>query len=108
MPSAEFTNLSYEQYLKHIKSKVNINSNVLESDEAMEDSSDDINLVYFTDKHFESEVEYHIHNSRPELKTQNVNISDIAFLKSDNRYFLYLITKETHAHKSSYADIFQG
>jgi hypothetical protein len=97
---------SYEQYLKHIKSKVIINSNVLESDEAMEDSSDDVNLVYFTDKHFESEVEYH--NSRPELKTQNVNISDIAFLKSDNRYFLYLITKETHAHKSSYADIFQG
>lgn len=40
-----------------------------------------------------------------ELKAQNVNIGEVAWLYRDNRYIYYLVTKENYWHKPTYDSI---
>ncbi|KAJ8914119.1 hypothetical protein NQ315_016194, partial [Exocentrus adspersus] len=89
----------YTTYLNEIERK--INENITDTDNPADKNT---NIIYFTDKHFTVPIDYH--SSQHELIAQEPEIRDIAYLKSDDTYFIYLVTRETQYHRSDYKDIF--
>lgn len=94
----------YKNYLKEIENNSINNDLIVDSDKNLNDALKEENIVYLTDREFSNNVEFH--NSVYELKAQDPQIHNIAYLKSDGRYFIYLITRDTKNHISSYEDLF--
>lgn len=94
----------YKVYLETIKTRIIINKNVLDTDDNINNCNKNLSIIYFTDKQFSSAVDYH--DNVNELKVQNADLCEIAYLPSGSRYYVYLVIKETSAHFSEYETIF--
>lgn len=97
-------NPEYTHYLHQIQNSIITNNDVHDVKESFDECSIEYNLIYFTDKNFSSKNEYH--NSIPELECQNPQLKQLAYLKSDDRYYIYLIIKNSINEKPQQETLF--
>jgi hypothetical protein len=97
-------NLTYEQYNTDIKQSIVNNKNVIDTTESTDDCSTEFSLIYFSDRNFHTENEYY--NSLDELKIQDPQLRQLAYLKSDQGFYIYLIIKDSQNNQISYEDVF--
>lgn len=96
--------LTYEEYNATIKQTVVNNKNVIDVNSSIDNCSTEFSLLNFSDINFRTENEYH--NSLDELKAQNAQVSQLAHLKSDDRFYIYLIIKDSLDDRTSYEKVF--